>query len=70
MTSYLPTKKLKGGPALWHGKLRSHLQCWHPMWVLVQGPAASLLLKRPADALGKQLVVAQMFRSPALMLEI
>lgn len=32
------------GPALWYSGLSHHLQCWHPMWLLVQLLAALLMI--------------------------
>lgn len=32
-------------PAPWHGKLNFHLQCWHPIWVLICVLSAPLPIK-------------------------
>lgn len=41
-------------PVLWCGSLSHRLWCWHPVWALVQVPAAPLLILLPANVPEKE----------------
>lgn len=45
---------LSWGQRCLHSRLNFHLRHCHPVWALIQVPAASFLIQRSADNLGKQ----------------
>lgn len=62
-----PLKGLLLGPVLWLRRLSLCLQCCHPIWILIQVPAALLPVQIPANVLGKLWKLAQILGLLSLM---